>query len=83
MKRPSRLHGTRANRTLFVLPAILDDLEPDEKNSIALRNRCATEGRGPSCGTVGEVIPDALPGIYHFVFRHGRSCKAATDNEAA
>lgn len=45
--RPNRVPGTFAQpRIMYVLPAIDDDLEPDVKNALAIRNACATEGLG-------------------------------------
>jgi hypothetical protein len=83
-RRPPRIPGTRHPRTLFVLPEIPDELEPAEKNALAIRNACATEGVCRGCNTVGEIHPDAHDAwIWHYVFRHEPWCPVLADGEAA
>ena len=77
-----RIPGTHKN-TLFVLPAIRDDAPPELKNALAIRNACATEGRCPDCGAVGELHPDAEhEGLFHYIFEHEPWCGALTDEAA-
>ena len=75
----SRVPGTyRRPKALFVLPSIPDDAPADLKNSLAIRNACATEGRCPACATVGALHPDAhQPLLWHYVFEHENWCEAA------
>jgi hypothetical protein len=86
VKRRPRIPGTssRPPRVLYVLPAIPDDAPEELKDGLALRNACATEGRCPSCGAVGEVQPDpTLPGLFHLIFHHKDGCRVLSDPEAA
>ena len=79
-----RIPGTSRPKTLYVLPAIPDELPPELKNALAIRNACATQGVCPHCGVVGEVQPDAeLEGLFHYTFRHEPWCAALRDGEAA
>jgi hypothetical protein len=80
----SRIPGTYHNRgnVLFVLPSIPDDAPAHAKNALALRNRCATEGRCPACGVVPDLERDG-DGILHLVFRHEDDCPVLRDDEAA
>ena len=50
-----RVPGTRAPRTVLVFPTIPDDAPVWQKNALAVRNACATEGRCRGCGAVGEL----------------------------
>jgi hypothetical protein len=71
-------------RTLLVLPAIGDDWSETLKNGLAIRNRCATEGRCPSCGVLGELRADPTStGVYHLTFRHEQSCGVFADEAVA
>lgn len=81
----SRIPGIYRNRgrTLFVLPSIPDDAHVDLKNALALRNRCATEGRCPVCGTVPELTWDEKGRLGHLTFRHDDDCPVLRDDEAA
>jgi hypothetical protein len=67
---------------LFVLPSIPDDAPVELKNALALRNRCATEGRCPACGTVPDLEWDEH-GLGHLTFRHDEDCPVLRDEEAA
>jgi hypothetical protein len=81
-----RIPGTssRPLRALYLLPEIPDDAPEQLKNALAIRNACATEGRCPDCGAVGELRPDAaLPGVFHLTFRHDDDCGVLRDPEAA
>lgn len=82
--RPNRVPGTFAQpRIMYVLPAIDDDLEPDVKNALAIRNACATEGRCPACGVTPEMHPDAeYPRILHLVFAHEADCPVVANEDA-
>jgi hypothetical protein len=83
-RRRSRIPGTRRRGTLYVLPEIRDDWPAELKDALAIRNACATEGRCPGCGAVGELSSDAdLEGVYHLTFRHEAWCGALTDGAAA
>jgi hypothetical protein len=80
VKRRPRIRGTSAARALFVLPQIADDDPPRRKNALAIRNACATEGKCPSCGAVGELRADPdLIRVFHFVFRHEAWCPVVAD----
>jgi hypothetical protein len=82
MRRRQRIPGTRG--TLFVLAQIRDDDSTERKNALALRNRCATEGKCPACGVIGELVPDPeVERLYHLIFRHEDSCPVLRDDEAA
>jgi hypothetical protein len=81
--RRHRIPGIRANRVLFVLPEIADSDPVDRKNGFALRNACATEGKCPACGAVGELHADAThDGLFHLVFQHEDWCPVLTDEGA-
>jgi hypothetical protein len=84
-RRRPRIPGTpgRNRKTLFMLPGIRDDDPVELKNALAIRNACATKGRCPACGVVGEVVPDEkFERIYHYVFMHEPDCPALTDEAA-
>jgi hypothetical protein len=81
-RRP-RIPGTRKG-TLYVLPGIRDEWPAEVKNALAIRNACATEGRCPCCGVVGEIVPDPeIERLNHYVFEHKADCEALTDGAAA
>jgi hypothetical protein len=81
-KRP-RIPGSSGKRTLYVLPEIPDDYPVELKNAIAIRNACATEGKCPGCGAVGELHEDEQhAGLFHWVFQHEPWCGALTDEAA-
>jgi hypothetical protein len=94
-RRRPRIPGTRVGKTarprqslrppiLLLLPGIPDDLEPAEKNALALRNACSTEGKCPGCGTVGELHPDReFAALWHYVFEHEDWCAVLSDEDAA
>lgn len=83
-RRPPRIPGTRSGRVLYALPEIPDAASPKVKNALAVRNLCATEGRCPACGAVGEVTADAeLKGLFHMTFRHEDWCVVLADGDAA
>jgi hypothetical protein len=52
-----------------VLPSIPDDAPAPLKNALALRNRCATEGRCPAYGVTPDLEWDD-DGLGHLTFRH-------------
>ena len=80
-RRRSRILGTPSKATLLVLPSIPDELDEAAKNGLAIRNACATEGRCPVCGAVGEVIGDReLPWLKHLVFQHEDDCPVTLDD---
>jgi hypothetical protein len=84
VKRRSHVPGTRAGRMLFVLPEIPEDASEAFKNSLAIRNVCATEGKCPSCGAIGELYADKRSrGLFHIVFRHEDECPVLRDQDAA
>ena len=71
MNRRPRIADTRNTKVLYVLPEIDDDLDPVEKNALAIRNQCTLEGRCPVCGTVGVIHEDPdHRGIFHYTFMH-------------
>ena len=80
-RRPSRIPGTPARRVLMLLAPIPDDAPVELKNALGLRNRCATEGRCPSCGAIPEITWDGN-GIGHLTFRHDDDCPVLTDEAA-
>jgi len=76
--------GTSGRRILCLLPSIPDDLDPETKNALAIRNAATTSGICPCCGATAEVYADreyAL--IFHAVYRHESWCDALTDGTAA
>lgn len=78
--RRTRVPGTRRGGTLFVLPAIPDELDEATKNALAARNRCATEGRCPMCGTTPELHQDEkVPGVWHLVFWQEDGCPVSDE----
>jgi len=82
--RRTGIPGTRTGRTLLILPRIPDDLEPDVKNALAIRNTASTTGTCPDCGAESQLYLDTdEPGIGHLVFRHENDCRALTDVTAA
>jgi len=73
----------RVPRTLYVLPAIPDDLSPRVKSALALRNACATEGVCPGCGAAADVRRDEQhESLLWATFNHENGCPAS-DEELA
>jgi hypothetical protein len=71
---------TRPARVLYVLPSIPDELDPEIKNALAVRNAAGTTGVCPCCRARGKPTrPDRL-GFYHLTFRHESWCAALTDD---
>lgn len=70
-------------RALYLLPSIPDGLPAEIKNGLAIRNACATEGRCPACGTVGQIHGPDRDGFMHLVFEHEDECGVLHDGDAA
>jgi hypothetical protein len=68
----------RPGRTVFVVPAIGDELDEQLKNGLAIRNEATVSGVCPACGARGEWRP-IEPGIWSVTFRHGPNCRALHD----
>lgn len=84
MIRRARIPATRRARVLYVLPTIPDELAPELKSALAIRNACTVEGVCPACGAAGELLADdELEDVWHLVFRHEPECGTLTDDEAA
>lgn len=83
MTRRSRVPSTY-RRTLLLLPSIPDDLEPEIKNALAIRNAASTTGRCPDCGAEPAIHRDPENELLiHAVFEHEPECRALTDKTAA
>jgi hypothetical protein len=84
VSRRPRIPGTSGRKTLYVLPEIRDSDPVELKNALAIRNACATQGRCPGCGAVGELQPDEeYDGLWHCTFRHESWCGVLTDEAVA
>jgi hypothetical protein len=85
-RRQARHDEDTTRRTLYLGPEIGDDLPPAVKDLLATRRVAALNGRCPSCGTTGEVVPDALTGkvrpgtVTHILFVHDENCPAVQDD---
>jgi hypothetical protein len=83
LTRRPRVPATRKQNALYILPSIPDELSPELKDGLAIRNACATEGVCTGCGAVGVLSADAeYEGIFHYTFQHEPSCGALTDEAA-
>lgn len=84
MSKPGRIPGTRARRTLLLIPSIPDALDEATKNGLAIRNAASTTGTCPDCGAEANLHHDPEhDGVYHLVFQHEHHCRALTDGAAA
>jgi hypothetical protein len=84
VSRPSRIPDTHAGHALLILPSIRDELDPETKNALAIRNAASADGVCPDCGAEPQLYRDLEhERIMHLVFEHEPDCHALTDGAAA
>ena len=85
MAKRHRIPGMGSDRTLYVLPAIADSLDPEIKNALAIRNATSTSGICPDCGATGRSHrnPGEPENVWHITFAHEPECAVLADGASS